>query len=123
MSNIKFTEEERKTVWDIVTEYTNLNSSAATLKTEILSNKETVAELIDKLQNGKIAESEDALVLNERLGSIMQNHQDHSQSLNNIIEEITVVKSKEESFYKQLASKYDVEVNTIISEVTNFILS
>jgi hypothetical protein len=123
MSNIKFTEEERKTVWDIVTEYTKLNSSAATIKKEILSNKETVAELIDKLQNGKIDEGEDALVLNERLGSIMQNHQDHSIALNNIIEEIAAIKAKEESFYKQLASKYDVEVNTIISEVTNFILA
>jgi len=123
MSNIKFTEEERKTVWDIVTEYTNLNSSAATLKTEILSNKETVAELIDKLQNGKIAEGEDPVILNERLGSIMQNHQDHSLALNNIIEELGIVKANEEILYKQLASKYDVEVNTIISEVTNFILS
>ena len=90
MSNIKFTEEERKTVWDIVTEYTNLNSSAATLKTEILSNKETVAELIDKLQNGKIAEGEDPVILNERLGNIMQNHQDHSLALNNIIEELGI---------------------------------
>jgi|688.fasta_scaffold956148_1 hypothetical protein len=123
MSNIKFTEEERKTVWDIVTEYTNLNSSAATLKTEILSNKETVAELIDKLQNGKIAEGEDPVILNERLGNIMQNHQDHSLALNNIIEELGIVKANEELLYKQLASKYDVEVNTIISEVTNFILS
>ena len=123
MSNIKFTEEERKTVWDIVTEYTNLNSSAATLKTEILSNKETVAELIDKLQNGKIAEGEDPVILNERLGNIMQNHQDHSLAPNNIIEELGIVKANEELLYKQLASKYDVEVNTIISEVTNFILS
>jgi len=122
MGNIKFTEEERKTVWDIVMEYTNLNSQASTLKKEILSNKETVAVLIDKLQNGKIAEGEDPVILNERLGNIMQNHNDHSIALNKIIEQLGIVKANEEALYKQLASKYDVEVNTIISEVTNFIL-
>lgn len=122
MSNIKFTEEEKKTVWDIVMEYTNLNSSASTLKQEILSNKETVSGLIEKLKEDKFENAEDVVLLNERLGDIMKNHQDHSQALNNIIEEIAIVKVKEESFYKQLASKYDVEVNTIISEVTNFVL-
>lgn len=123
MSNIKFTEEERKTVWDIVMEYTNLNSSASTLKQEILSNKETVSGLIEKLKEDKFENDEDVVLLNERLGDIMKNHQDHSQALNNIIEEIAIVKVKEESLYKQLASKYDVEVNTIISEVTNFVLA
>lgn len=122
MSNIKFTEEEKKTVWDIVMEYTNLNSSAFTLKQEILNNKEAVAETIEKLKEGNFDDEGAAVALNERLGDIMKNHQDHSQALNNIIEEIATVKVKEESFYKQLASKYDVEVNTIISEVTNFVL-
>lgn len=122
MGNINFTEEEKKTVWDIVMEYTNLNSMSTSLKKEILNNKESVAELIDKIQNGKISEDEDPVILNERLGAIMQNHQDHSQALNKIIEEIGIVKANEEALYKQLATKYDVEVNTIISEVTNFIL-
>jgi len=121
MSNINFTEEEKKEVWDIILEYTNLNSLASSLKLEILVDKESVSEMMDKLQKDDF--NEDDVFLNERLANIIQNHQDHTQALNLIIEEIEAVKANEQNLYQRLATKYDVEISTIITELTSSILA
>lgn len=117
MSNIKFTDTEKEKIYEILTSYTNLNNLATSLKNDILNNKEFVAEVIDKLK-----ENENEPVSDDAIGNIITNYEQHMQSLNGIVEEINNLKVEEGEFYKNLATKYDVEVNTIITEVTNLVL-
>lgn len=112
-----FTDTERKEILDVVVEYTNLQNMAKSLQKEIQTNKDKVSELIEKLQKGEADEDTQAII-----GDIMSSHHDHTQSLNNIVEEIEIVKGRETAMYQELATKYDVEVNTIISEAVNMIL-
>lgn len=113
-----FTDTERNEILEVVADYTNLQNMAKSLQKEIQANKDSVATLIEKLKKGEADEDTQAII-----GDIMSSHYDHTQSLNNIVEEIEIVKTRETAMYQELAIKYDVEVNTIISEAVNTVLA
>lgn len=112
-----FTEYEKEKILEVVVEYRKFQHMSKTLKDEIDVNKANVAELIEKLKNGEATDDAQTII-----ADINSTHEQHTQMLSNIIEEMEIVKARETAMYQELATKYDVEVNTIISEAVNTIL-